>query len=184
MALITFEDKEKLIDNPEIAEKNKVTADNINEIKRVVNENGILSYDSLPVGSVIDFEGSEIPEGYEEAEESKIVWVNPNPANSFEAQIITLNDSLSNYDCYEIIYRQSTATKRLFNSGKIPVGFGTILNYCASTLRYRPTSETITNTTISFENAINNGNQDNRECIPVCIILHKNGLFKEVVNEN
>lgn len=183
MALITFEDKEKLIDNPEIDEKNKVTADNINEIKRVVNENGVLSYDSLPVGSIVEYDGIEVPNGYEQVEESKIAWRNSNPTISFEAQAITLKGNLEDYDCYEILFRQNTTTKRMFTTGKIPVAYGTILNYCASTLRYRPTIE-ITNSTISFENAINNGNQDNRECIPVCIILHKNGLFKEVVNEN
>lgn len=76
MAKITFEDKEKLIDNPDIDEKNKLTADNVNEIKRVINENGISSYDSLPVGSIIDFEGTEIPEGYEEIKEDNVLFEN------------------------------------------------------------------------------------------------------------
>lgn len=69
MAQITFEDKETLIDNPDIDEKNKITADNVNEIKRVVNENGSLSYDSLPVNSIIDYEGVNIPDGYIEFED-------------------------------------------------------------------------------------------------------------------
>ena len=34
---ITFEDKEALNTNTEIPEKNKITAENVNEIKKVVN---------------------------------------------------------------------------------------------------------------------------------------------------
>lgn len=41
MAQITYEDKVKLKDNP-VAEKNKGTAENFNEIKSVVNENAEL----------------------------------------------------------------------------------------------------------------------------------------------
>lgn len=39
MAKIEYENKEKLQDKPEIANKNKVTAEDLNEIKNVVNEN-------------------------------------------------------------------------------------------------------------------------------------------------
>lgn len=39
MAKITYEDKVQLNNYPDIAEKNKVTANNINEIKQIVNQN-------------------------------------------------------------------------------------------------------------------------------------------------
>lgn len=38
MGKITYEDKENLDTNPSIPEKNKVTAENMNEIKEGINE--------------------------------------------------------------------------------------------------------------------------------------------------
>ena len=66
MAQITFDDKEKLVDNPDIPRKNKITDDDINEIKRVVNENEKLGGggDSIPVGAIVEYSGSELPTGY------------------------------------------------------------------------------------------------------------------------
>ena len=36
---IEYQNKEALVDDPSIAEKNKVTADNMNELKAVINNN-------------------------------------------------------------------------------------------------------------------------------------------------
>ena len=48
MNLITFEDKTTLNENPQIANTNKITADDINSIKNAINN---LIY---PIGSIID----------------------------------------------------------------------------------------------------------------------------------
>lgn len=66
MAQITFDDKEALIDNPNIPRKNKITDDDINEIKRVVNENEKTGGggDSIPVGTIVEYTGNELPNGY------------------------------------------------------------------------------------------------------------------------
>ena len=36
---IEYQNKESIVDDPSVAEKNKVTADNMNELKAVINNN-------------------------------------------------------------------------------------------------------------------------------------------------
>lgn len=39
---IEYQNKESIVDDPSVAEKNKVTADNMNELKAVINNNADL----------------------------------------------------------------------------------------------------------------------------------------------
>lgn len=66
METITYEDKVALIDDPSIADINKVTADDMNEIKRVVNANAQSGGggESLKVGTILEFAGDTPPTGY------------------------------------------------------------------------------------------------------------------------
>ena len=57
MAQITYDDKVALNENPSVAEINKVTDDNMNEIKNTINTN-------TPVGSISLFAGSTAPTGW------------------------------------------------------------------------------------------------------------------------
>ena len=57
MAQITYDDKVALNENPSVAEINKVTDDNMNEIKDTINTN-------TPVGSISLFAGSTAPTGW------------------------------------------------------------------------------------------------------------------------
>lgn len=57
MAQITYDDKVALNENPSVAEINKVTDDNMNEIKNAVNTN-------TPVGSISLFAGTTAPNGW------------------------------------------------------------------------------------------------------------------------
>ena len=50
----------------------------------------------------------------------EILWANPNPNVPFLPQEITLNESLVNYDCYEVIYLNNISEDRYYNTGKIP----------------------------------------------------------------
>lgn len=52
MALITYEDKETLIDNP-VLEKYKCTAENLNEIKAGINTNNDKLVGNEPMGSIV-----------------------------------------------------------------------------------------------------------------------------------
>lgn len=117
--------------------------------------------------------------------EKKIIWTNPNPTNSFGTQTITLDESLNNYDCYAIIFKQSIIGNRLYNTGQIPVGHGTICFYCAGLVYwFRPTSDLVSGNTIAFEDAvevsINNhtNTTDNSRVIPMYVIGYNTGLFE------
>ena len=57
MAQITYDDKVALNENPSVAEINKVTDDNMNEIKNTINTN-------TPVGSISLFAGKTAPNGW------------------------------------------------------------------------------------------------------------------------
>lgn len=57
MAQITYDDKVALNENPSVAEINKVTDDNMNEIKDTINTN-------TPVGSISLFAGTTAPNGW------------------------------------------------------------------------------------------------------------------------
>ena len=97
-----------------------------------------------------------------------ILWTNSSPTSSFSNQTITLSESLDNYEYYEILFRQNTSSARLMTTGKIPVGYGTILN--AYSTNFRPTGTTVSGTSIYFENA---NASDNGYVIPLYVIGYK-----------
>jgi len=66
---ITFEDKVFLNVQNDIPEKNKITADNINEIKEVVNNitengDGSIAGDTYPIGAIASFAGPTVPSNW------------------------------------------------------------------------------------------------------------------------
>lgn len=146
---IEYNDKVDL-NTTQVANINKVSASDLNEIKGVVNNNSVILQNTL----------------------GKSLWENPNPTASFSSQTITLSESLANYSCYEIIFRQNTTSSRYFSTGKLPVGYGTILN--AYGTNYRATGQTVSGTSIYFENA---NATDNGYVIPVYVIGYKSGVF-------
>lgn len=107
--------------------------------------------------------------------EGEILWTNANPTSDFASQTITLSKSLDSYNCYEILFKQSKATSRIMTSGKIPVGYGTILVEHANI--YRPTGTTVSGNTIYFEDAKNSGSTTVVEVIPVYVVGYKTGIF-------
>lgn len=70
----------------------------------VKNLGGGADYDSLPVGSIINFDGDEVPMGYEVIQNNaKILWTNSDPnVTIFNAQDISLNSS--DYDYFDVLY--------------------------------------------------------------------------------
>lgn len=100
----------------------------------------------------------------------KILWTNSSPTSSFSAQTITLSESLDNYNYYEILFRQSNTSARIITSGKIPVGYGTILSWNTTINMYRPTGTTVSGNTISFEDGKTTNGTDNTTTIPLYVI--------------
>lgn len=108
-----------------------------------------------------------------------ILWENPNPTADFAAQTITL--SSSDYDCYEVIYRQSVDTARTFNTGKILKGNGTILSFQAILPHYRAINYN-SDTSLTIGEGIDlpsyaTTSANNSQCVPLYIIGYKTGLF-------
>ena len=58
-------------------------------------------------------------------------------------------------------------------TGKIPVGYGTILSWNTSTNMYRPTGTTVSGNTISFEDGKTTNGVDNSTTIPTYVIGYK-----------
>jgi hypothetical protein len=157
---ISYANKSAINVNPDVADTNKVNATDMNEIKSVVNNNATIL--SGLVG--------------------QILWTNPSPTSNFDSQTVNLNESLDNYDTYEVLFNQGTNNQRIMTSGKIPVGHGTILDYITGYPKFRPTSETVSGTSITFEDckslkALGGGVVENSSIIPLYIIGYKTGLF-------
>ena len=70
------------------------------------NDNGeykeivVKSFDTLPVGTEVDFDGNEVPSGW--TEENNILY--QSPTSSGVNTNITLNDNVNNYKYIEIYY--------------------------------------------------------------------------------
>lgn len=153
-----------------------INAENLNKIENQLETN---TNDIATNASAIETNSNNITANTNAIAElqGEIFWTNANPTSDFGSQTITLNKSLDNYNCYEIIFRQNknSTNKRYFSTGKIPVGHGTILNAYGS--NYRPTGTTISGNTIDFENAFVNNTTDNGYVIPVYVIGYKIGIF-------
>ena len=166
---ITYANKVNLNENSGIAEINKVTDANMNEIKSVVNNNATELSNLQPV----------------------LLWTNSSPTSSFAAQTITLDTSMANFDCYEIICKNSVGTSgdddnRTMSSGLLLKGNGTRLSFSYAgsggvNTRSRAVSYS-TDTTLSFATAYSAAGttawvQNNSLLVPLYVIGYKTGLF-------
>lgn len=179
MAINTISyDTKSDIETSSVPNNNKVSANDLNEIKQVVNQIANLVGDGdnlIGASNIIDYLMNRT--------RASIIWTNPNPGDSFSAQTTSLNESLDNYDEYEILSLQSTTNSRLMSSGRIPVGNGTILGMVTSFPTFRPTSVSVSGSTISFEDTktmtgFGTVSVDNSLLIPMYIIGYKTGLFE------
>lgn len=106
-----------------------------------VRETAMPIGDTLPIGSEVDYDGTTVPYGWEEVDDDpKVLWTNPNPLVAFEAQSITLSDSIANYKYYEIIFvayaNASLSQDTFLNTGKV-LGTRTLLQYNDNYIRSR-----------------------------------------------
>ena len=140
----------------EWTEQTALSPSNFNEMQNIINSN--------------------IPE--EIKNQSKIIWTNSNPTTTFPSQTVNLDESLSGYDFYEILFKQSNVDDRIMTTGKIPVGYGTILHWNTSTNFFRPTETIVSGNSITFEDGKTSTGVDNTKTIPLYVIGHKTGLFQ------
>jgi len=158
------------------------------------NDNGeykdiyIKTFDTLPVGAEVDYDGETVPDGWSEIVPSKkVLWTNLTPTSSFAAQDLTIED-MTNYDYYEIIYKIWTGSNYQHSTGLIQNGASAFL----SGIEITPSSNVgayqsrkvdyISNTKLHFndcyvENVYTNANTTistaNNIMVPMQIIGHK-----------
>lgn len=149
---ITYANKVNLNENSGIAEINKITDANMNEIKSVVNNNATELSNLKPV----------------------LLWTNPNPTSSFASQTITL--SSNDYDMLKVIYLYNL-TSGLAGAQELYKGYGTRISYISS--GNTPVQRTLTrNSDTSFVLSSTSGaSTDDNNIVPLYIIGYKTGLF-------
>ena len=130
MSKITYADKVALNENPNVADVNKIKADDLNEIKNVVNAND---------DNIMKIAG-------------KILYKNPSGSNT----TITLNDAISNYSYLEIygfeIQGQSQVyTKYDTSSGKNINLYSIIVLQTGNLIRIAAQSYTPSGTALTIE---------------------------------
>ena len=182
MSMITYADKETLNAQPSIADKNKCTASDMNEIKSVINNK---------VGDVANLNTTNKESIVEAINEVKndlsgiLLWENPNPTSSFSAQNITL--SSNDYDMLEIFY-YSYIDRLTVNSVRVKKGqdanlmaifqhqnHGWIGN---RDIRYTNDTQLYVDSTVSIvRNDAFSRQVENSWCIPIFIIGYKLGIF-------
>lgn len=100
------------------------------------------------------------------------MWNNPNPNTAFQGQVITLQDSLNNYDYYSILFKWYKDDNQAQNTGLIPSNKGTKIlarwEYAVSRDVFLNSQNKIQ---IGSGNApdISTGENADERCIPICI---------------
>ena len=169
MAKITYSNKSTLNPQPSIASKNKVTSDDMNEIKQVVNEND----DTLiSQGNTINnIKGT-------------ILWTNPNPNSVFTTQNITLDSD--DYDILEIYMKLNSGENEII-SQKVIKGYNTTLqgNIIANNKvyhrirKFNRTNDTTYSVGTGYQQITNEStySQADSSLVPIYIVGYKTGLF-------
>lgn len=147
-------------------------------IKAKQKPNILAIEDSLPLGTILDYDGNTVPEGYVEVDENeKILWTNPNPTDDFDPQTITL--SSSDYDILEWYFNGNvqSSTALPCDSNRSIKGYGTRLNSIVSnTMTYREIARN-SDTSFSVGAGYSGADIQNRRCVPLYVVGIKNGLF-------
>lgn len=158
MALITYEDKVAINENSQIADINKVTADDMNGIKGAVNEN-YNEFNNL---------------------KNKVLWANSNPYQNFVAQTVTLSEDIEKFKYYTVIYHLATDGDVCFSDTAI-AGDGMRTSFAAGNrLNWRGINKVTEKQCEFTDNVEMGGNYGgsttviNSRCIPVIIIGHYN----------
>lgn len=165
MAQITFENKVALNENAGVADINKVKADDMNEIKGVVNEN--YTEQQVTNQQVANITG-------------QILWTNSNPTSGFNSQNITLQNS--DIDMIQIIFYQAINILRFQSTGLIPIGeshLSTMFNAKSYIRTFRIIDNVLTFDDCNTYNSYNSADStvNNNAIIPLYVIGYKTGLI-------
>ena len=168
--MITFQDKIALNENPDIPEINKITDNNINDLKAGINTNET-NLNTLNT-KVTNITG-------------QILWTNSNPSNSFSSQTITL--SSGDYDeigIYYYDYRVSKGMQYIRAKKGESIRLTTTFWYDSKIYIASRKIDFTTSTSVAIDNAtgietgaITTPVVANAQCIPIYFVGYKTGLF-------
>lgn len=131
---------------------------------------GTITGDTLPIGSEVDYTGTNIPAGWEEIND--VLWTNSSPSSPFASQ--TINIDLSSCNTLLIkFYRNYNAPSEQVINTLVNVGDISAVNYTDYSNGTRSWNREITsvsNTGITFGSATLNGNTNNSYLVPYKII--------------
>ena len=144
----------------EWTEQTPVTANNLNEMQNILNDNVTNNFQS----------------------KGTVLWTNPNPNSSFAGQTITL--SSDDYDMLLFIYRTDLTITNC-HSELIIKGYGGQLDFFSTAVENRRWARRfawVSNTQFTFQDAWyfdgNSSNQQNNSLIPLYVVGYKTGLFE------
>lgn len=146
-------------------------------IKATKTVTGDYLSETLPIGTELDFNGliEDIPTGWEPVSpQTKILWKNVNPNNTFNQQTITL--SSDDYDFYEVYcsYNNGTASSYV-NGYKTIKGKGLIISEhgYGTDLSVRRKVDYTDATHLLISSAYGGANTDNGYLVPIYVIGYK-----------
>jgi hypothetical protein len=153
--MIGYQNKVALNTDPEIADINKVTDNDMNEIKAVVNNNAI------------EFNGYQ--------KNKVVLWENNSLNTNFATQTVTLSQPIENFNYYTVLFYQATNSYLTISASAkagdtiraITIG-GALINYRDITYM-SGTSCTFSNTT-AYATYAGSGSTANQRLIPYRII--------------
>lgn len=179
MAQITYQNKVALNPQPSIADANKVTDNDMNEIKTVVNTNAT-TLDNLIVTTNTASDSNAYSCNYinntleDYQTKGEIIWTNPSPNAEFANQPINFTDT---YSYYDITFRQDgqiMKTQRCYVDANFNYNLETIYGGYIRTRDLRAY-----NNRLYFGNGFfyqtygGTGTTNNNQCIPYQIIGYK-----------
>lgn len=178
MAKITYDNKSTLNPQPSVADVNKVTSGDMNEIKSVVNTNygevgNITNLTTPDKTSIVNAINSM---------QGIILWTNPNPTSYFSGQNISL--SSSDYDILEVFYVTHVSNERNIQSIRLIKGFDGNLTvipkaggeFTREFNRVSDTSYTFS-TGYTYTSYMGGKTATANVCVPLYVIGYNTGLF-------
>lgn len=180
---ITYSNKADINVNSNVPDTNKVKADDMNEIKTVVNSNATL------MGDVSTLTGStDIVDYLTDHTSATLLWTNSSMGADDYFNQQNINLSSGDYDVLEVFFYDYSKNKR-FSSVRVPKGkpinLNSIFDYNQKayagfrTLYYNNATQLWANDCYAMvtAGAFSNLTISNQWCIPAYIVGYKTGLF-------
>lgn len=139
--------------------------------------------DTTPIGGIMDYAGSVVPDGWEQVSTPTILWTNSDTTADFTGQI-TLSDDITNYVYYEIVYKRVKSGSTYSSTGRAKTTDRIKINMMEAGTDYERTMSAMGTTTITFGDCNKyttyggSGTTANSFIIPYIILGYKKQIKK------